>query len=335
MKSKIRQLKKLFQKEEDSRIIPQRYEDYCEGDDMPVGLFEKRRHRFRFYFTRYPHLQSPTKCALDLAGTPHSRLSSRSFQIGYNSIQERLFRRFYDAVSSLDNVWFQQNDVFINQLPVSDRFALVAMTNKSQQHIQAYLKGEDIQRFQDRVRHWKPTIHGYLPIFFPLYHRYKKKLPNGKNMPELYQHIVEVVCPTLSDQEIVECLVELVQQIRHLFAICPKTTQTMIMWRGLRSSPSPSYPGFTSVSLNPLHTLHYTGEGCCLQKLTILPGTPLLFLGGLSSFRKELECVLPDNRPFYEVRKSVESIPLVRKMKENCPPSKDMRRIIVHHSVVL
>lgn len=335
MKSRIRQLKKLFHREDDSGLVPTRYADYCEGDDMPVGLFEKKRHRFRFYFTRYPHLQSPSQCVLDLEGDVRSRLSSRSFQIGYNSIQERLFRRFYDAVSSLDNVWFQQNDEFLHHLSIPDKFALVAMTNKSQQHIQAYLKGEDTQRFRDRVRAWKPAVHGYLPLFFPIYNRYKKVLPKGKTMREIYQHVVEVVCPALSDQEIVECLVELVQQVRHLFTICPKTTQTMTVWRGLRSTPAASYPGFTSVSLNPLHTLHYTGDGCCLQKLTILPGTPLLFLGGLSSFRKELECVLPDNRPFYEVRKSVESIPIVRKMKENCPPSKDMRRVIVHHAVVL
>ena len=48
MKSKIKQLRKLFERREEEEekryypLIPKRYVDYCEGDDMPVGLFEKK-----------------------------------------------------------------------------------------------------------------------------------------------------------------------------------------------------------------------------------------------------------------------------------------------------
>jgi hypothetical protein len=344
MKSKIKQLRKLFEKrqeEEEQRyypVIPKRYVDYCEGDDMPVGLFEKKTIRYRFYFTKYPHLQSPSQCLLDLDGDVKTKLSSKSFEIGYNSIQIRLFQQLYGSVSSLDNVWFQKNDEFIHSLATADRFALVAMTNKSQQHIQAYLKGQDTKLFKNRVRRWKQEIHGYLPIFFPLYNKHKKILKKEKttsSMVEMYHHVVNIVCPTLTDQEIDECLVELVKQIRHIFAICPRTRSKMTLWRGLRSTPSLSYSGFTSMSLNPFHTLNYAGGECCLQKLTILPGTPLLFIGGLSSFKNELECVLPDNCQFYEVRKTMESIPTVLKTKEKCPPSKDTKRIMIQHAVVL
>lgn len=343
MKSKLKQLKNLFERreEEDEKryypVIPKRYVDYCEGDDMPVGLFEKKTIRYRFYFTKYPHLQSPSRCVLDLEGDGKMKVSSKSFEIGYNSIQIRLFQRLYESVSSLDNVWFQKNDDFIRSLAISDKFALVAMTNKSQQHIQAYLKGQDTKLFKNRVRRWKQDIHGYLPIFFPLYNKHKKALKKEKksSMAEIYHYVVGTLCPTLTDQEIDECLVELVKQIRHLFATCPRTRSKMILWRGLRSTPSPSHPGFTSMSLNPFHTLNYVGGECCLQKLTILPGTPLLFIGGLSSFKNELECVLPDNLQFYEIGKSVESIPSVLKTKEKCPPSKDIKRIMVQHAVVL
>lgn len=339
MKSKIKQLKKLFQKENEDRyypVIPKQFVDYCEGDEMPVGLFEKKTIRYRFYFTKYPHLQSPSQCILDLDGNVMTKLSSKSFQIRYNSIQSRLFQRLYETVSSLDKIWFQRNDEFIQQLATADKFALVAMTNKSQQHIQAHLKGEDTTVFKNRVRRWKPEIHGFLPIFFPLYNKHKKTLKKETNSIQgAYQYAVSTICPNLTDQEIDEFLVELVKQIRHIFAICPKTTTKMSMWRGLRSPPSSSYTGFTSMSLNPFHTLNYTGKECCLQKLTILPGTPLMFIGGLSSFKGELECVLPDNRQFYEIRKSTESIPIVLQTKEKCPPSKDMKRIMVQHAVVL
>lgn len=336
MRSKIRHLKEFFRHDDDRYypIIPKEFVDYCEegGDPFP-GLFERQTHRFRFYFTKWPHLQHPTKCISDLED-PQSKYSYRSFRIDYNSIQEKVFRRLYEGVSGFDNDWFQQNDLFLQHLPTRYKFALVAMTNKSQQHIQAYLKNEDMQSFRARVRRWNQPIHGYLPIFFPLYERYKKSL-SGMSLPDAYQKIIRTICPKLTDQEIGECIVDLVRDVRHVFSQCPKTIRRMSLWRGLRSSPSLSYPGFTSMSLDPFHTLNYTGVDCCLQKITLLPGTPLLFIGGLSSFKKELECVLPEGMQFYEIKKSIEPIPIVRKMKDTCPSTKEVRRILVQHIVVL
>lgn len=337
MRSKIRQLKKLFQENHhgsSSQVVPERYVDFCEGDDMPAGLFEKKITKFRFYFTKYPNLQSPSGFVSDLNGTIMSRFSSRSFQIHENSIQQKLFDRLFGTLQSFDNTWFQRNDEFVRQLPTRDKFALVAMTNKSQQHIQAHLKGGDTKSFKERVRKWRPLIHGYLPIFFPLYEKHKKRLKD-KDAECAYNEVINKICPSLSDDEIEECLVELVRQVRRIFSLCPKTTQKMTLWRGLRTVPDNSYAGFTSLSLNPLHTLNYTGNECCLQKLTILKGTPLIFIGGLSSFKNELECVLPDGLSFYEIKKSVETIPTLQKIKGKCPTSKDIKRILIQHAVVL
>jgi hypothetical protein len=337
MRSKLKSLKKLFQQPEETSLVPSRFEYYCEGDDMPVGMFQKQSHRFRYYFTKYPHLQHPSDFLQDLDkknNNIHSKLSFRSLSISYNSIQERLFQQLCQSVFEFDNVWFQNNDTFIQQLSLALKFALVAMTNKSQQHIQAYLKGESLEMFQQRVRKWNTPIHGYLPIFFPLYEKYKTQLKK-KSLSQSYQYLVTEICPTLTDQEIVDCLVVLVQQIRHIFSLCPKTTRKITLWRGLRSTPSLSYAGFTSMSLDPFHTLHYTTGNCCLQKITILPNTPLLFIGGLSSFKRELECVLPENLQLYEMKRSMETIPVVKTMKQKCPDSQETRRIMVQHVVVL
>lgn len=340
MKSKIKSLKKLFQSSTtaaDNFTIPERFLDYCDGDNMPVGLFQKQSHKFRFYFTKYPQLQHPSDCIKELDGTPETKASYVSFEVVYNSIQQKLFQQLYHSVFEFDNTWFQQNDHFLQQLPTQYKFALVAMTNKSQQHIQAYLKNENLERFHQRVRQWKPNIHGYLPIFFPLYEKNKPIFRKQQitNLSEIYQYVIDTICPSLSNQEIDECVVELVKQVRHVFSICPKTTKKITLWRGIRSHPSFSYAGFTSMSLNPFHTLHYTSENCCLQKITILPHTPLLFIGGLSSFKNELECVLPDNLQFYEIKKSMENIPIVKEMKTKCPDSKEMKRILIQHVVVL
>lgn len=334
LKSKIRHLKELFR---EKGREPDRYMGYCEeDDDMPVGLLEAQKQKFSFYFTCFPNLQDPEKCVREMDGKTKMVLKSKSFQVSFNSIQERLFSTLYKSVSEFDDNWFQHNDVFLQQLPLRYKFALVAITNKSQQHIQAVLKNEDTTSFQARVRKWKPQIHGFLPIFFPLYDRHQHLFPKDMKMSLVYKKMIQDVCPHLSSVEIEACLVDLVKDVRHVFSICPKTTRKMSLWRGLRSTPSTNpYPGLTSMSLNPFHTLHYTGRDCCLQKITILPGTPLLFLGGLSSFKKELECVLPDNLQFYEIRKSMETIPIVRKMRAMCPSTKETKRILIQHIVVL
>lgn len=344
MKTKIKILKQLFQEKKDYYpIIPQEYTDYCEEDDnqLPVGLFQSTTLKFRFCFTKYSNLQSHTKCVLELDKRKNelkTKVSSKSFEIKYNSIQKKIYERMYGSVSSFDTIWFQRNDEFIFQLPVRDKFALVAMTNKSQQHIQAYLKGEMTNLFKNRVRRWKTEIHGYLPIFFQIYDRYKNEIKQKKHLTEKYHYIVKEICPKLTDETIDLCIIELVKQIRHIFSSCPKTTIKMTLWRGLRSMPegsSSSYAGFTSLSLNPFHTLNYTGKECCLQKITILPKTPLLFIGGLSSFKNELECVLPDNMNFFQIKREYESVPVVLKMKKKCPKHDEMKRIIVQHTVVV
>lgn len=337
MKSKLKALKELFYSDDDRYypVIPKQYVDYCEGDEMPVGVFQNKSTQFRFYFTKYPSFQSPSQCHIAMDHPLETKLSYKSFEIEYNSIQQKLFQRLYHSVASLDNVWFQRNDDFIRNLSLSDKFALVAITNKSQQHLQAYIKGQDLKPFRERVRKWRPSIHGYLPIFFPLYEKFQLK-KEKRTMSEIYEHVVQSLCPTLTDDMIEECLIDLVKQIRHLFSICPKTTQRMTLWRGIRATtPSLSHAGFTSMSLNPFHTLNYVGNECCLQKITILPKTPLLFLGGLSSFKNELECVLPDGIPLYELKKQIESIPTVLKMKDKCPPSSETRRMLIHHVVAL
>jgi hypothetical protein len=329
VKSKIKILKKLFQRQ---REQTNRYEDYCEGGDMPPGLFESNTRKFRFYFTAFPNLQSPSLCAQELDKVV-MRPAHRSFTIAYNSTQKHLYDRLFEDASAFDNDWFGQNDLFLQKLSVRQRFALAALANKSQQHAQAYLKNEDLAPFCARVRKWNPRIYGILPIFFPLYQKYKAKLPKGQPTSATYDYVVRTICPTLTDEEIIEGVVELVKDIRHIFLTCPKTTRTMTLWRGIRSIPSYRHPGFTATSANPLHALQYAGKECCFQKISVMPGTPLLFLGGLSTFKDELECVLPDNTQFYEIKRYVSTIPSVPNMKSKCPTK--TRRIIIQHAAAL
>lgn len=322
-RSKVRIIRQFLLPKPREHVIPERFADYCEGGDMPPGLYKTRSQKFRYYFTSYPNLQAPSRSMDDL-DVVRTRPTHRSISIAYNSIQENLYKKLFDG--SFDNEWFEKNDAFISRLTNRHRYALAALTNKSQQHVQAFLKGEDLRPFCDRIRRWNTRVYGFLPVFFQL-------CPKANPTRSDYEDLVRNTCPTLTDQQITDAIAALVQDIRHLFKKCPRTTRTMTLWRGMRSPPARQYAGFTATSINPLHALHYAGDPCCLQRITILPKTPLIFVGGLSSFKKELECVLPDHTTFYEMKRSTTTIPTLPKAKQKCPTK--TRRMLIQHAVAL
>lgn len=350
IKTLSKYIRNKHKKEEEkyNPVIPSRFVDYCEDQDegIPAGLFHTQEHTFRFYFTKYPHLQHITKFLKDPL---KSKYSSQYFKISFNPIQEKLFHRLYSGVSSFDNDWFYQNDEYIKGLSLRHKFALVAMTNKSQQHVQSYLKGTINNEFRDRIRHWKNDIYGYMPIFFQIldeclntrkFVQWRQMENKNQKLKKDYQYIVKHICPALTDRDIDKYIQDLYKEVKAIFSKCPKTTKPMVMCRGIRSSSTTektisSHRGFTSLSLNPHHALKYTGSVCCLQKIKILPGTRLLFIGGLSSFKKEMECLLPDNIKFYQVKQSCEIILKNNKLKTKCPESNDTRRITIQELVVL
>lgn len=317
--SKVRTIRRFLRPKPREQVIPERFADYCEGGDMPPGLYQTRSQKFRYYFTSYPNLQAPSRSADDLDGT-RTRFTHRSVSVAYNSIQEKLYKKLFDG--SFDDAWFEQNDAFIRGLSNRHRYALAALTNKSQQHVQAFLKGGDLRPFCDRVRRWNTRVYGFLPVFFQLY-------PNENPTSTDYDDFVRNTCPTLPDKQILDAVGALVRDIRHVFRTCPRTTRAMTLWRGMRDQPDRQYAGFTATSINPLHALQYAGDECCLQRITILPKTPLVFVGGLSSFKKELECVLPDHTTFYELRRSATTIPTMPRIRQKCPTK--TRRILIQN----
>lgn len=315
-------------------VIPSRFIDYCETeehDDMPVGLVKHVSSKFSFYYTAYPRMQHTTRFVKELDSiSPKTKFTNFSFQFAYNDIQSRVFQRLYTD-KTLDNDWFEKNDEFINGLSTREKFALVAMTNKSQQHVQSFLRNKISKEFRDRVRAWKTDIYGYLPIFFPIITQ--EKIEPSK---ETYQYIIDKVCPILSDYQIDLFIADLYKEITSIFKKCPRTTREMTVFRGVkREYLRQKGSGFTSVTINPVQSLIYTNNTCCLQRITILPKTPFLFIGGLSSFSEDMECLLPDNTEFYTVKKNYESIPNHTSCHTSCLRSSDLRRMLVYDMVAL
>lgn len=315
-------------------VIPQEFTDFCEYDGQDIDLLppilRKTDYKIKFYFTSYPRLQSGDDGFLkDLhKENPKSKRSSASVSFSTNSIQQQLYDRIYGGMAELDQDWLIANDYFIKGLTIREKFALVSMTNKSQQHVQAYLRGIVSSEFRQRVRSWKSKVYGFLPIYFPLTDTY----------PGLtYDEIVANVCPHLTDKEINAAIASLCEEVRIIFKHAPMTTKRMVLLRGIKKEHTrQKRSGFVSLTLDPNQALVYMGtDSCCLQRVVVLPKTRMLFLGGLSSFPEDMECLLSDDTLFTVLGKSYQVIPLKRKPTSLCPDSKDTKRVMIHDIVAI
>lgn len=313
-------------------VVPSRFVDFCESDEdmdlMPVGSLQKTTRKTKLFFTSYPRLQHVEDFVKELRknGKLRTKRSSASFGFSTNSIQDRLFKRLY-VDEPMDQEWFQKNDEFIQNLSIQEKFALVAMTNKSQQHVQAYIRGSISPEFRARVRKWNTRVYGFMPIFFQV-----ADMVHDMS----YEDIIEKVCPILTNEQIDTCVGQLCEEVRRIFHKAPPTTRRMVLLRGIHSTDfKRSVRGFVSLTLNPEQALVYAGKQCCLQRVVVLPRTRMLFLGGLSSFPDDLECLLSDSTQFHDLGKKQEIIPMTGKMDTLCPSSKSTRRMTIHDLVAL
>jgi hypothetical protein len=325
--------RRLREKRAEDRI-PDRFEEYCEDLDSkkPIGSFSSTQRNVEFIYTRYPNLQS-MRFLKDFEGEIESRIAKSRIRFQTDSIHEPFFRSLVTH-NEIDDEWFQRNDDFIRSLSFREKMALVAMTNKSQQHVQRWkVSGHVSREFMDRVRAWRDDVHGYLPIFFPLLDRYPD--PDISSLRRQYRRIVKKVCPGLTDTIIQECVIALSQEVTDIFLRAPRTARDMVVHRGLKHRPSAKWTrqGFTATSLNPFHALRYAES--CIQQIRILPGTPLLFLGGLSSFRDELECLLPDTTHCYRTEQFYRTVPMSPLIRNRCPDTTDSRRLLIQKVVAV
>ena len=81
----------------------------------------------------------------------------------------------------------------------------------------------------------------------------------------------------------------------------PPVRKETVVYRGvkgdyfLKGSNNNYYKNtsFVSCTLNPYYAVEYLRKGqCCLKRITLLPGTKVLFISGLSCYPYELEIVI-------------------------------------------
>jgi len=333
--------RRLRQQNDERRVhAPLYFEEFCEDEessDRPVGMIRKIDEKQEFVFTRYPDLQSPTRFLRGFSRPVREARGKLTLALSFSTLTQKVYHPLFPSNATFDNDWFGACDEYIHGLSLREKMALVAMTNKSQQHVQALsIHGRLSREFCDRVRAWRDDVYGYLPIFFQL-----ARIDETTNLRKEYRRVLQDVCPLLTDDEITRAVEGLAGEIRRIFQRSPPTKKRMVLTRGLKKKipiGDDNYmkQGFTACTLDPIHALtNYTGSGgCCLQRVILLPGTRVLFLGGLSSFKADAECLISDRVRFYRVGESYMSLPTTRRAT-GCPNPQTMTRMLVQDVVAI
>jgi len=317
-------------KKKESGLVPSKYVEYCEeeGGKLPMGLFYEYKITRWLSYVSFPRFQSSsaTRFLLELdAEKARQKHVEEPLSVEINSITEPLYRNLVPTLTDDFHVWMEQMNRYLTNLPVSDKFALMAMTRFSPFHVQEWLLDGSALTLHKRLSSWKrlAKLRGYLPIFFPLSHQInsgiillkdndlKKRWEKMRKWKTRYEFVMEHVVATLSYEDTLRCVRLLAEQVLTIMNGAPRTKSRMTLYRGSKTAHMPG-KAFVSTSLNPFHTLRYmenAGEGsCCLMRILVPRGSHLLFLGGFSPFEGEQEFLLPPSQ-YHKTREEMVMIP--------------------------
>lgn len=311
-------------------IIPKKYTDYCEDneDALPLGIFYDTVTYQYLTYVRYPRLQSPIQFMRELDSTDAKEsLTHEKKTIRSNSITEKMHRELPKDFG----IWFEQQNAFLQSLPIADKFALVAMTNQSHNHVQEYLAKGTIHILYKRMASWSKhrKLRGYLPIFFPLRDilltgqftfesSIQKRWETQKTVRKQYLFLLHHL-DKIPYAIALTATKHLIEQIMNIFKRSPPLRTRIVVYRGLKNQFSQDPTRFLSTSLDPQHALRYAANQCCMQRILIPRGVRLLFVAGFSSYKKEQEFLLHPGRLIVTRQYDI-FIPEMKKNK-HCPVS--------------
>jgi hypothetical protein len=146
---------------------------------------------------------------------------------------------------------------------------------------------------------------------------YIKQNGTINNLATSYFYIMKMA-PYLTIDFWKKCIQRFCDDLQRIIDGAPKLKKQMIVYRGVKNDYYLKHDvaklkhikvykndGFVSTSINVQKSFNFTalGKGCCLKKITLLPGSSALMLMGTSFFNEESE-VLLGLKTEYFIRKS-------------------------------
>lgn len=254
----------------------------------------------------------------------------KSFVIQYNQVNLEFYLRYLQKTPKptitindlVDPDWFNKMNVFLSTLSKRKRFIVLGYTNNSYSHVNPFLfeKDYDMTRFYT----WYATNgHRINPFFYQLFDfvltRSFADLLVDENK-DVISLVMSCRDPAVSESKKYQMIHDLclkrsfklnvirdaytafITEFQEIIYQCPPLEKDMILYRGSRTdyfligSKNRTYtnPSFLSCTISSQHAILYmSSKKCCLHRLLVPKGTNLLFAGGNTVFKNELEFVLP------------------------------------------
>jgi hypothetical protein len=260
-----------------------------------------------------------------------------TFVKGFNKNIEINFNNYNKSTSlglfanqdyEIDHDWFYEMDNYITNLSVRDAYTVLGYSNNSFNFINKYLLGL-MKTHLDMITDTVWSTKNYFPFYIQAFHLLdevglindvvvdisNKKLKvsewckhiqavGAKEGYEYFIHVMKYF--TFSFWE--KTMKIFKDDFKRIISNAPPLKNKMNVYRGvtndyfLKGAKDNYYKNtcFVSTSLDPRFALLYLREQqCCFKRITLLPGSKVLFISGLSLYPDELEIVINVDSTLY------------------------------------
>lgn len=270
---------------------------------------------------------------------PYTHGFQKEIELQYNNYNKEIaLQLFKDAQFEIDYEWFKDVNHYITNLSTYDAFTVLGYSYQSHVFINKYLIGQMTEKWMEQ----KVNEFDHDKIYFPFYVqcytlidqitlKFDPKFSYKNSMKNVSDWLEE--CKTLGIQDAYSLFMKIAFCFKFEFWIqvmeifksdfkriinnAPPVRKETVVYRGvtndyfLKGAKDNYYQNtcFVSSSFNPNHALLYLrDEQCCLKRITLLPGSRVLFISGLSSYPNELEIVINVDSLLYITQKSTNHI---------------------------
>lgn len=262
------------------------------------------------------------------------------FSLYFNNYNQTNALNLFYKNFEVPEEWVISTNQYLQSLSTYDKFTILGYSYHSFDYINTYLRGLMDEPKLKRLIQKHKTITKYI---FPFFSQVYFLLPQAEIPKDQEKTKIVIRSETktlltwfnglqkMNKSDAYNILLHIQEyfpysfwvQVMDLFASdlkriidgSPPLTKTLTIYRGvkddyfLKGSKDKFYKNntFVSCSLNPYHSLTYVPKTCCLKRISILPGSRVLLMAGLSHYN-EYEVVLNVDSIFYIHQKKKHSV---------------------------
>ena len=279
---------------------------------IPYSISSVRNHGGFLY-----HLDSPK--------IPYTSGFQKEIKIEFNNYNKEVALQLFKKQDfEIDYDWFKEMDDYITKLSTYDAFTVLGYSYHSFNFINSYLIGNMTEQSLNKLLQDPLTYNTY---YFPFYMQAFKLIDKQNivnrdvnvNYKNKYKRVSEWIseCKKLGLEKAYPIFMNIMQfftyefwkkvmelvrtDFQRIIDNAPPVKKETVVYRGvkddyfMKGSEDNYYnnTSFVSCTFDPNHALKYLrNEQCCFKRITLLPGTKVLFISGLSCYPLELEIVI-------------------------------------------